>query len=106
MNNATPLSQLPPTPVTEARPLDKLQSMQAAIVVEVDAADEDAQRLKAMGICAGRRVQLVRVGDPLIVRVLGSRVGLSARLARCVSVEPCEVCGPRIVLQQPDPPVS
>jgi hypothetical protein len=34
----------------------------------------------------GRRVQLVKSGDPLVVRVLGARVGLSARLAACVSV--------------------
>jgi len=41
-----------------------------------------------MGICVGRQVQLVQAGDPLIVRVLGTRVGLSARLAAGVVVEP------------------
>jgi Fe2+ transport system protein FeoA len=43
--------------------------------------------LKSLGICVGRRVQLAKVGDPLIVRVLGTRVGLSARLAECVVVD-------------------
>ena len=42
-----------------------------------------------MGICQGRRIMLVRRGDPLILRVLGSRIGLSARLALKVSVEAC-----------------
>ena len=31
----------------------------------------------------------VKAGDPLILRVLGSRIGLSARLARLVIVESC-----------------
>ena len=59
-----------------------------ARVAELQVDGEDAIRLKAMGICVGRRVQLVKAGDPLIVRVLGARVGLSARLAACVAVEP------------------
>lgn len=58
-------------------------------VREVRVADEDGQRLKAMGLCEGRRVMLVRRGDPLILRVLGSRIGLSARLADHVRVEAC-----------------
>ncbi len=50
---------------------------------------EEIDRLKAMGICQGRKVMLVRAGDPLILRVLGSRIGLSARLAHRVSVSAC-----------------
>ncbi len=46
-------------------------------------------RLKALGICIGRQVELVKRGDPLIVRVYGSRLGISARLANRVLVEPC-----------------
>jgi Fe2+ transport system protein FeoA len=53
----------------------------------MDGDDGDAVRLKAMGLCLGRRVQLVKGGDPLIVRVIGTRVGLSARLAEQVFVE-------------------
>jgi Fe2+ transport system protein FeoA len=47
------------------------------------------ERLKALGICIGRQVELVKRGDPLIVRVYGSRLGISARLANRVLVEPC-----------------
>jgi hypothetical protein len=34
-------------------------------------------------------VEIVLPGDPLILRVFGSRIGLSARLARHVIVRPC-----------------
>ena len=61
-----------------------------AQVVDVVAEADDAVRLKSLGICIGRRVQLVKGGDPLIVRVLGARVGLSARLAAGVVVRPLD----------------
>lgn len=56
-------------------------------VVGVEAHCDDAARLKAMGVCLGRRLSLVQMGDPLIVCVVGSRVGMSARLAETVLVE-------------------
>lgn len=56
-------------------------------VVRVDADGDDAARLKAMGVCVGRRLSLVQTGDPLIVCVVGSRVGMSSRLAATVFVE-------------------
>jgi hypothetical protein len=34
-------------------------------------------------------VELLHVGDPLILKVFGSRIGLSAELASRVSVEIC-----------------
>ena len=67
--------------------LSQLAAGVLARVVSVEADRDDAIRLKSLGICVGRRVQLAKVGDPLIVRVLGTRVGLSARLAQCVVVE-------------------
>jgi Fe2+ transport system protein FeoA len=53
----------------------------------VSGEDVDVTRLKSLGICLGRRIQLVKGGDPLVVRVLGARVGLSRRLAHGVLVE-------------------
>jgi Fe2+ transport system protein FeoA len=41
----------------------------------------------AMGLCVGREIDVVRQGNPLIVRVLGARIGVSGRLARRVIVE-------------------
>lgn len=59
-------------------------------VQTIEADDEDADRLKAMGVCIGRRVEVLTRGDPLILRVLGSRIGVSSRLAQRVIVQVCE----------------
>ena len=47
-------------------------------------------RLKTLGVCVGRRVELVRAGNPLILKIFGSRLGLSAELAARVRVEVCQ----------------
>lgn len=62
---------------------------QCAVVERVLAPDEDLERLMAMGVCGGRTVELIQVGDPLILKVYGTRVGLSARLAAKIRVRPC-----------------
>jgi Fe2+ transport system protein FeoA len=53
----------------------------------LEAAAADLDRLEAMGLCVGRTVEVVKAGDPMIVRVLGTRIGLAAVLARTVRVE-------------------
>ena len=70
--------------------LDELPARVCAVVRRVDTDDEDTQRLKTLGVCLGRRVELVRVGDPLILKIFGSRLGLSAELASRVRVEICQ----------------
>lgn len=76
-------------------PLTSLQPHQCGRVESVQAQDSDLERLMAMGVCGGRMVELVQVGDPLILRVYGTRVGVSARLAERIQVMPCEaVCPP------------
>lgn len=70
--------------------LDRLPELSCAVIVEVTADSEDIQRLKAMGICAGRKIELIQQGDPLILRVYGTRLGISRRLATFVRVTPCE----------------
>ena len=77
-----------PTPETLVR-LDQLQPKVCAVIRRIEAEDDSMDRLKALGICAGRQVELVKGGDPLIVRVFGSRLGISSRLANRVLVEPC-----------------
>lgn len=69
-------------------PLPNLPTRRFAVVAAVDATDDDSLRLKSLGICTGRRVELVQSGDPMIVRVVGSRVGISRRLAERVLVRP------------------
>ncbi len=70
--------------------LDELPPRVCAVVRSVATDDEDTQRLKTLGVCLGRRVELVRAGDPLILKVFGSRLGISAELARRVRVEICQ----------------
>jgi Fe2+ transport system protein FeoA len=50
-------------------------------------------RLQSMGICMGRTVELVKKGDPLILKVYGTRIGLSGRLASQIRLQPCERAG-------------
>lgn len=92
-------TDLPPEKIR----LDALERGQCAIIRDVE--DEtELDRLKSMGVCKGRYIELVKHGDPLIIKVFASRIGLSARLARRVWVEPCatvERCWLRI-----GPPLS
>ena len=69
--------------------LDQLAAHVCATVRALDTDDEDTDRLKTLGLCVGRQVEVVKSGDPLIVRIFGSRLGLAARLAARVRVEPC-----------------
>lgn len=44
----------------------------------------EAARLRALGFCQGRRVEVLRTGPTWVVRLLGSRIGLSHELAASV----------------------
>ena len=69
--------------------LTHLQPGRCGWVRTVSAVSADVERLKVMGVCAGRKVRLVRRGDPLILCIWGTRVGVSRRLADQVMVHPC-----------------
>lgn len=56
-------------------------------VVEVQSDGADIQRLQALGVCVGRKIELVQAGNPAIVRLVGARVGISAQLARSIMVQ-------------------
>ncbi len=80
------------SPSADYQPLSSAAAKSVLIVCRVGASDEDGIRLKRMGICEGRRLQLVQEGDPLILRVVGCRVGISRQLAAQVWVKPCMEC--------------
>jgi len=42
--------------------------------------DASTQRLTALGFCTGKRVRVIRKGDPAILSVGGSRFALAAEL--------------------------
>jgi Fe2+ transport system protein FeoA len=69
--------------------LDELKPGTRAIVHSIDDVDASLQRLMAMGLCVGREVEVVRQGNPLIIRILNARIGISGRLAKRIFVEPC-----------------
>ena len=85
-----------------ARTLAELKTGECAIIREVKNRD-DHQRLLAMGVCEGRLVELIMPGDPLILKVFGSRIGISGRLAEGITVELCQQggCPMAEVLSQP-----
>lgn len=57
----------------------------------IQATGQDEIRLKRLGLCEGRVFDLVGRGDPMVLRIGESRVGLSRQLARAVSVSRCEL---------------
>ncbi len=84
----TPIAILPP--VAKPMPLDELPLHTCAVVHHVEAEDDDMRRLMTLGICAGRRLELIQRGDPMILRVFGTRLGVSRRLAKRVLVQACD----------------
>ena len=76
---------------SESVVLSQLVAGTLAVVTAITAAAAEISRLMAMGVCLGQTIEIIQPGDPLILRVLGTRVGVSARLAREVTVS---VCGP------------
>jgi ferrous iron transport protein A len=76
-------------PIATVR-LDELPPRVCAVVRSIATDDEDTQRLKTLGVCVGRRVEVARAGNPLILKIFGSRLGVSAELAARVRVEVCQ----------------
>lgn len=70
--------------------LGELREGECGIVIDLDMGDNDDKRLRTLGICPGRRVWLVRRGDPMVLKVMGTRLGLAAELAKRVTVEICD----------------
>ena len=70
--------------------LDELPPRVCAVVRTIGTDDEEILRLKTLGVCVGRRVELIRNGDPLVLRIFGSRLGISSSLAARVQVEVCQ----------------
>lgn len=46
-------------------------------------------RLQQLGICEDRTIEVVAVGNPMIVRVERTEIGVSRQLAQCVTVAEC-----------------
>jgi Fe2+ transport system protein FeoA len=58
------------------------------VCVGIDPGTLSPARMNSLGICVGRPLELLSVGDPMIIRVCGTIVGLSRQLAAAVQVAP------------------
>ena len=68
--------------------LDRLPVDVPAVVSRVDAAHEEVERMKAMGVCEGRPIHTVRAGSRMVVCAAGTRIGLDRKLAAAITVTP------------------
>ena len=59
-------------------------------ICEVDVAADLRNKLEGLGICVGRTIRLIKKGDPYIVGVYGTRIGLSPEIASQVHVTPLD----------------
>jgi len=81
------MSKAPPHPKTIS--LADLRSGGCGVIKNLGEG-KSSSRLQSMGICLGRKIEVVKKGDPLILKVYGTRIGLSGRLASQILVEQCE----------------
>lgn len=78
-----PLSELAKNDPTKN---DPALSSRTLVVADVGGPPELANRLQALGFCEGRKMTIVRRGDPAIVEVLGTRIGMSSAISQYVTV--------------------
>ena len=78
-----------PAPLSHAprQRLNELPAGARGVVHQIEHTDSALHRLMAMGLHIGREIEVVRQGNPLIVRLLGARIGVAGRLARHVVIE-------------------
>lgn len=55
--------------------------------VSVDCVGNAMIRLKRLGICGDRLIEVIQPGDPMVLKVVGSRLGVSRQLAEFVVVD-------------------
>ena len=79
----------------------RLPAGACGLICGIEGDREDVERLKVMGLCLGRRLHVIKSGNPLIVSVMGTRIGLARELAEFVSVR-ADV-GQACIEDQPDP---
>ena len=76
--------ELAMTAITET--LSNLPAPSSTRILALDGPPAVVARLEALGLCAGREVRIVQRGEPYIVQVYGTRIGIAAALARYIRV--------------------
>ena len=72
------------SPIERSEPL--LASQGSVRIASLDGPREVVGRLKSLGFCPGQMVRVVRRSDPAVIEVLGTHIGMSAEVARHISV--------------------
>lgn len=89
VNGRSTIKTLPRPDYAQAVALTQLAAGRLGVVVRIEEEDHAMLiRLKTMGMHEGRGVRIVRQGARVIVSCGGTRIGLSAEVARHVLVMP------------------
>ncbi len=75
----------------QTRALTELSAGEVCRVEAVDAGFENAARMAGLGVSIGREVRVVRAGEPMVVQIYGSRIGLARAIASRIRVAPISV---------------
>ena len=73
-----------PPPTT----LNEMATGDEAVVLATSSAVVEGPLLRAMGLEPGGRIRVTRQGEPCIVEIKGSRIGLSSEISRQVRITP------------------
>ena len=68
--------------------VDQLEAGQLAKVCSVDGGGRLGQRLAELGLLAGANIELIRRGNPCILRINNTRFGLGRTAQKAVWVTP------------------
>lgn len=69
-------------------PLNTLPSGTSATVEHHQMCREDCELLSAMGLTENCKLRICRVGEPCIIQVAATRLGLSSAMAKNIMVTP------------------
>ena len=93
LKGSTTVPVTPPAATTSSRPWQPLTKMRAGCVVivrQLTAAPEVNQRLRELGFVEEQRVKVITLQNNLLCQVCNARLGLSAKLAELILVEPAD----------------
>ena len=77
------------TSINGWQPLTQLRAGESGWVRCLHATGDHAPRLSGLGLFEGMHLRVVRSADPMIVHILGTRVGIAHELATAILVQPC-----------------
>ena len=81
-----------PTLEQELIPLSDLKHREEAVVYVADLGQDEREALAAMGLHVDCTLQLCQQGQPCIVQVEATRLGLSREVTNRILVRRCGVC--------------